>query len=53
MSKKWWCLFGVHEYKVFDNGPYELTTDWGRKQGNWYNLRCEVCGKLKYKVLVR
>lgn len=55
MNKKWWCLFGVHEWKVMSQGPYTLNyIDTGEKMnGNYYNLQCEVCGKLKYKVLMK
>lgn len=51
MSKKWWCFFGVHEYKVIDSGPLRVIDDNDRtvSLGRWYDMRCECCGNLKAK----
>lgn len=52
MNRKFWCLFGVHEYKVIADGPYEKTRC-GRveRTGSYYILNCSVCGKIKRKVV--
>lgn len=51
MNKKIWCFFGVHEYKVIEDGPYEVTwVGTGEKKfGKWYSLQCSCCGKIQYK----
>lgn len=49
---KIWCLLGVHEYETIQKGPFVRKTD-GRvcKRGNYYILRCKVCGNVKRRVL--
>lgn len=49
MNNKWWCLFGVHEYEIFD-------TQWVRDEhwGYWKSyhrvyVKCKCCGKIKSK----
>ena len=49
MSKKTWCFFGVHEYKIVDQGPYEKW--WGNTLTKYYILQCQCCGKIRRKVL--
>lgn len=49
---KWWCLFGVHEYKIIDDGVFVRTYDFGvENRGSYYILSCSCCGKIKRKVV--
>lgn len=51
MNKKIWCLFGVHEYEIIDQGPYEkYWDDTLLAIGNYYILKCQCCGKIKRTV---
>lgn len=49
-----WCLLGVHRYKILDGGPYEI-----RHKGrlvelcHYYDLRCDRCGDVHRKVVRR
>lgn len=51
---KLWCFFGVHDLKIINQGPYVLTysDSSDRREGHWFHLRCERCGKLKYQKLL-
>jgi hypothetical protein len=52
MSKKWWCLFGIHEYAVIQSGPFKKS--WGSEvmaNGSYFILNCQCCGKIKRKVV--
>lgn len=52
MSKKWWCLIGIHEYKVIDSGPFERRWNgFASDNGSYYILNCQCCGKIKRKVV--
>ena len=52
MSKKWWCLFGVHEYKVIADGPFERSWNgFQADRGSYFILNCQCCGKIKRKVV--
>lgn len=52
MNRKWWCLFGIHEYKVIDDGPFERSYEYRVvASGSYYILNCQCCGKIKRKVV--
>jgi hypothetical protein len=54
LSPKLWCFFGVHEWKVIEQGPYKLSyvDSPMTKSGTWFNLQCQVCGNVKMRRCV-
>ena len=52
MSKKVWCLFGVHDLEIIER--IEVDHYFGKSfmyTASHYHMRCKLCGKLKTKVL--
>lgn len=48
MNKKWWCLFGVHEWKIIEKGTLTKTYMSGREiDQNYHVVQCDCCGKIK------
>lgn len=48
-------IFGhVHKYEIIDKGHVVDIDDDGRKcvYGNWYDLKCSHCGKVKRSSLL-
>ncbi len=50
MNKKWWCLFGVHEYKIIEKGSCKKRYEGYLINGMYHTLQCQCCGKVKVKV---
>ncbi len=51
-SPKLWCLFGVHEYKLFKEGKVRFIHRDGTPDGTsgvFYHFQCGVCGRFKEK----
>jgi len=47
-TSKWWCLIGIHEYKIIKEQGWCRECD-GIEIDEWtiYTMQCVCCGKLK------